>query len=321
MADDRLARAQALKRERRYDEAVILLERLLVDEPRNGLALAHLAHCQLLRGRPGRALAELERAASVSGTTSFVARLRGEALYRLSRHREAAQAFEDAVALGDEGTWSLVWLARALDRVGDVEGARQAASRAAEREPESGQGWLMLGEIALRQGEVDQAEALLAKAHEREPENQYLYARLIEARLLQVPVDRRAAEVEVLLKSSGRGNRHLLQVLARVKSQLGDDGAAAQVWRRSQDARPDPYARKMEGYALKKAGDLEGAARVLREYLLENPGDVVAFRTYVRLQWQREAKEELEQTLQELLPVAGERRGAVYGELRKLARE
>ena len=42
------------------------------------------------------------------------------------------------------------------------------------------------------------------------------------------------------------------------------------------------------------------------------------FRTYVGMQRRREALDELRQTLQDLLPVAGRRRGPVYGELRKL---
>jgi hypothetical protein len=45
---------------------------------------------------------------------------------------------------------------------------------------------------------------------------------------------------------------------------------------------------------------------------------VILFRTYVSLQRQRGELDELRQTLQELLPIAGARKGAVYGELRKL---
>lgn len=139
--------------------------------------------------------------------------------------------------------------------------------------------------------------------------------------MLQLPPDRGLAELDVLLKSSGRGNRYLVQLRARLASQLGDHREAAQAWRRSQDIGGDRYAREHEAYALKRAGDLEGAARLMRACLLEDPLNKILFRNYVRLQWQRDAKQELERTLQELLPVAGERRGAVYGELRKLARE
>ena len=59
-------------------------------------------------------------------------------------------------------------------------------------------------------------------------------------------------------------------------------------------------------------------AVLLRDVLLEDPGDVILFKTYVSLQRQLGAIDELRQTLQELLPIAGLRKGAVYGELRKL---
>ena len=57
---------------------------------------------------------------------------------------------------------------------------------------------------------------------------------------------------------------------------------------------------------------------LLRDVLLEDPADVILFRTYVSLQRQRGELGELRQTLQEMLPIAGPRKGAVYGELRKL---
>jgi tetratricopeptide (TPR) repeat protein len=320
VADDALARALALKRDGRLDEAVIALETLLAREPRNGYALAHLAHCQLQRGHPSLALEELRRAEAASGTTPFVARLRGETLWKMSKYPEAARSFEEALALGDSGTRSLVGLARCRFRLGDLEAAQEAAGRAVERDPTSDAGWLVLGEVAARRQDAARAEEMFAKANAHEPTNAYAYARLIEARLLQLPVEERAREVEVLVGSGGQRNEHLLAVLAKVKSQLGDEAAAAETWGRSRRLKGDLYAQKMEGYALRRAGDLDGAARVLRDSLIRDPQDVVLFRTYVSLQKQRGADEELERTLRELLPVAGERRGAVYGELKKLQR-
>ena len=78
-------------------------------------------------------------------------------------------------------------------------------------------------------------------------------------------------------------------------------------------------ARAQEGYALKRAGKLQEAAVVLRDVLLEDPSDVILFKTYVSLQRERGALDELQQTLQALLPIAGVRRGAVHNELRKLS--
>ena len=310
--------ALELKRSGRLDEAVIALEALLADEPRNAFALAHLAHCQLRRHRPAEALAELEKAEAAGGATAFTARLRGDALYRLGRHAEAGRAYEEADALGDRSPWTLAQLARARLRRGDLDGARDAAARAVERDPQSAQGHVVLGEVASRAGDAAAAEAHFAKAHELAPADQYAYARLVEARLLQLSPDGRGRELEVLLRSSGRGNRHLSGVLARLRSQLGDEAGAAAAWRSGRGSGDDLFARAQEGYALRRAGRLEEAAVLLRDVLLQNPGDIILFKTYVSLQRKLGAHDELRQTLEELLPIAGPRKGAVHGELRKL---
>ena len=71
---------------------------------------------------------------------------------------------------------------------------------------------------------------MLQRAHQHAPTDQFAYAKLVEVRLLRLPPERRDREIEVLLKSSGRENRHLLGVLARLRSQRGDDRSAAEAW-------------------------------------------------------------------------------------------
>jgi Flp pilus assembly protein TadD len=109
-------------------------------------------------------------------------------------------------------------------------------------------------------------------------------------------------------------------VLAKLRTQGGDDRQAAETWRARRELHGDLYARKMEGYALRRAGELEQAAAVMRACLLEDPEDLVLFRTFVHLQRSRGALDELREALEALIPVAGGRRGAVFGELRKLGR-
>jgi tetratricopeptide (TPR) repeat protein len=313
-----LERALELKRSGRLDQAVIALEALLASEPQNAFALAHLAHCQLRRRRPADALAELDKAEAAGGATAFTARVRGDALYRLGRHRDAGRAYEEADALGDRDPWTLAQLARCRLRANDLDGARDAASRAVERDGASASGHVVLGEVAARAGDLAQAEERFERARELAPDDQYAYARLIEMRLLQLSPEDRARELEVLLRSSGRENRFLAATLARVRSQQGDEEGAAAAWRSRAGGDRDLFARAQEGYALRRAGRLDEAAVVLRDVLLEDPSDVILFRTYVSLQRQLGRLDELQQTLQELLPIAGPRRGAVYGELRKL---
>jgi tetratricopeptide (TPR) repeat protein len=119
------------------------------------------------------------------------------------------------------------------------------------------------------------------------------------------------------LKTTGRGNRHLVGVQARLRSQQGNQEAAAQAWARRADA-GDGFARKQQGFALRKAGRLEEAAAVLASCLLTDPEDRYVFSSYVSLQTKRGAFEELRETLDAAMPRAGSRRGAYYGALRKL---
>jgi tetratricopeptide (TPR) repeat protein len=312
-----LERALELKRSGRLDEAVIVLEALLAEEPGNAFALANLAQIQLRRRRPADAMAELDKAEAAGGVTAFTARVRGDALYRLGRHREAARAYEEADALGDREAWPMAQLARCRLRENDLDGARDAASRAVEREPESAAGWVVLGDVALKAGDQALAEERFQRAHELAPDDQYAYARLVEARLLQLEPEERDRELEVLLRSSGRENRFLAGALARLRGELGDHAGAAAAWRRTRPGN-DLFARAQEGFALRKAGKLDEAAVLLRDVLLEDPTNRYAFSSYVSLQRQRGELDDLRQTLQDLLPIAGARKGAVYGELRKL---
>jgi tetratricopeptide (TPR) repeat protein len=310
--------ALSLKRSGRFDEAVIALEGVLARAPGDPVALTHLAEVQLRRRRLADAADALERAESTAGTTAFTARVRGDLRYRERRFRDAARCYADAEALGDRGTWSLVQLARCHLRLGELEAARGAASRAAERNEADAAVWVVLGEIASADDRIDDAVRLFEQAHERAPGDEFAYAKLIEARVLRLPPEDREREVEVLLRSHGQDNRHLLAVLARLRSKEGDDRHAAEAWRARRTRHGDPYARKMEAYALRKAGDLEQAAALFRACLLDDPEDLILFRTYVHLQRKRGALDELRSTLEELVPLAGGRRGAVYGELRKL---
>ncbi len=315
-----LDEALRLKRSGDLDAAVIALEGVLGRAPGDPVVLTHLAEVQLKRGRSEEAAGALERAEAAAGTTRSTARVRGNLCYRQRRWNEAARHYQDAAALGDESSWLLVQLARCRLNAGDLDGARAAAAQAAERDQAAPGPWVVLGDIDLREKRPDDAEARYARAHDLAPGDQWAYAKLVESRLLRLPPERREREVQVILKTTGQGNRHLVGVLARLRGDLGDQEDAARTW--GQRARAgDLYARKQEGFALRKAGKLDEAASVLRACLEADPEDLYVFRSYVSLQRKREAWEELRVTLEEALPRAGSRRGAFYGELRKLPPE
>jgi tetratricopeptide (TPR) repeat protein len=315
---DELGEAVGLERAGELEAAVIALEGLLARRPGHPLALAHLAQVQLRRGRRAEAAQCLDRAEAAAGTTALTARLRGDLLYKARRFAESAKCYQDADALGDRGTWSLVQLARCRLRLRDIEGARGAASKAVEREPGEAGGWIVLGDVATREGRAADAEEMYSRAHEAAPHDGFAYAKLVEARVLALPPEERAREVEVLLKTTARGNTHVQGLLAKLAGDRGDLDQAADSWAKAVAAKGDAYSRQRLGFSLQKAGRIDEAAGVLARCLAEDPTDVVVFRNYVNLQRKRGALDELRCTLEELLPSAGARAGAFHGELRKL---
>jgi tetratricopeptide (TPR) repeat protein len=318
---DPLDEVLALKRAGQLDEAVIALESLLSRQPAHALALAHLADVQLRRGRLTEAAGCLDRAEAVSGTTGHTARLRGDLCFREQRYAEAARCYQDADALGQAGTWSLVQLARCRLHLRDLDGARGAAAKAVERQPDSSGGWLVLGDIALKEGRAPEAEEMYARAHEAAPGDGFAYAKLVEARVGSLPKESRAREVEVLLRTTGRGNAHLQGLLARLRAGEGELDQAVEVWAKRVASRGDAYSRRMYAFSLLKAGRPEEAAPALAQCLADDPANLIVFRTYVNLQRKRQALGELRKTLEELLPRAAHRAGAYHGELKKLPLE
>jgi predicted Zn-dependent protease len=140
---------------------------------------------------------------------------------------------------------------------------------------------------------------------------------LVEARVMQLPAEARTQEVEMLLRTTARGNTHLQRLLGQLQRDLGQLDKATETLARAVES-GDAYSRSTYAFSLKKAGRLDEAARALAQCLADDPTDPVIFKHYVSLQTQRGATDELRATLEELLPGAGARRGAFLGALKKL---
>jgi tetratricopeptide (TPR) repeat protein len=305
-----------LKRANRWGDAAALLEEILGRSPADASALTQLADVHVRGRRFREAESALDQAETLAGTTAETATIRGNLRYAQKRYKDAVPAYREAAGRPNAGTWPLLQLARSQLRLGRLDDARGAAMQAAERDPTSGSPWLVLGEIATKENNP-QAVELLEKAHALSPADTFVYAKLVEAKLLALPAEEQEREVEVLLRTSD-GNEHLTAVLAKLRSKGGNEQGAAAAWRSARVNQGSLYARKQEAYALRRAGKLPEAAVLFRTCLLEDPEDMVLMRTYVRMQNERGASDELRETLELMLPIAGSRRGAVYGELRKL---
>ena len=114
--------------------------------------------------------------------------------------------------------------------------------------------WVVLGEVALREGREDDAVAPLRAGPRARTRRR--------VRLRQADRGPGPAAGPRGPRARGRGpapeprpgQPPPVGVLARLRSEGGDDRQAAETWGARRKLHGDPYARKMEAYALRKAG-------------------------------------------------------------------
>jgi tetratricopeptide (TPR) repeat protein len=185
----------------------------------------------LQRAQPEAALAALERAARV-GPSLQVHMRRGAALTALGRHREAAEAFEAALALDPSHREAAMQRGLALRRTGDLAGARAALERAVSLDPGSAKGFFALGLTAQDQRDGPAAARAYRAALAADP-------RLAEA----------AVNLGVVLQESG------------------DLDAARDAYRRALAQRRETFGRIAQALTAAPRGELWLDPRALRQSL------------------------------------------------------
>jgi len=165
-ADVSFEEAEAVYRERRYDEAVDLFtvysehhpdnawghymlglsarqageleqaessfERTLSLDPNHVKSMLNLSRVLLEDGRPAEALAQLEVALDIDPASDDGYRLRGIAYYDLGRNEDAIDSFREAITVNEHDAWSMNNLALVLIREEKFEEALLPLARAVE---------------------------------------------------------------------------------------------------------------------------------------------------------------------------------------------
>jgi tetratricopeptide (TPR) repeat protein len=236
---DRLVRAAELKATTDAEPADLepLLRGAVDAYPAHARAWQDLASLLWDAGRAGDALDAATRAlehVSDPRARAALSELRGRALERDGRTREAALAYREAVDSGQGGAHAALSAARLLRSLGDWQGAAELLARFAERAPSdsdrAGVARVLLQLGRLRAGpleDLDSAIVVYRRALELDPELRE--AREALAELLTHRPDHRAEATtrhrELLRENPTRGSS--LRALARLSGSEIDVGGLA----------------------------------------------------------------------------------------------
>ena len=165
----RVAFAEYLWRDRRYDEGNAVMERVIAAAPGNPRLKAHYGVNLAEQGRFLQASAELDAARRGGLDSADVLFYLGSALWEVGRLEEAQEQLRQAVLRAPEKVAARHRLGRLLLLRGKPVEAAEELSRAARLAPESAEAALDLGRALEATGKTAEADASYRRALELEP--------------------------------------------------------------------------------------------------------------------------------------------------------
>lgn len=205
-----LKEATRLGMERRFDQAIALLEQLrrlrpddtalqvylggmhaaagdmaaaeslltpvLQANPRQFDALMHLASGYLFSGALDTAAVYADRAIALRPDSADASKLRGIVLWRRGQDREAMAGFEAAAAADPRDPMPHLWMGMILGQQGRYLAARQRFEAALTKNPLLGDALLGIADTYAAIGSFDEARTFLNRAEQAEPGNPRLAA-------------------------------------------------------------------------------------------------------------------------------------------------
>jgi tetratricopeptide (TPR) repeat protein len=177
MSDHLLQRARLLRDHRRYDDAIAAIHQYLAADPDSFIAHHDLAVTRLLEGSNKLgALADIDRAVSLSPDHPGAHAMRSTILHALDRDKEALAAADEARRLDPEMAYAWFCRGNALLALRDLPAAEEAARTALELDADLMDASNLLATVLRLQKRFGEAEVEIDRHLERDPENAWTFA-------------------------------------------------------------------------------------------------------------------------------------------------
>jgi Flp pilus assembly protein TadD len=197
-----LNRARELLAAERLADAAAEYRAVLLRDPKSVPALEGLCRVAARMGDAPSSLGFISRAAELKPDDSSIVNQLGVALVSNGRKKEAAQAFERAIAINPRDPFAFLNAAQNQAELGEWVRARQYAETAAAILPEDATPWLLMGRFQMRQQKFAEAVAPLREAAKRAPGEALVQYHLGKA----LASAGRRQEAEEPLRAALRGN-------------------------------------------------------------------------------------------------------------------
>jgi|GEM_PF-3433861 len=260
--------ALALKKERRYREALPLYEELLRDGFRSAFFLSSAAHLHYLLKENEKALELVESSLRLRKDEPFTVSLKGKILFRLGYNDEALAIFRE-LSLSSLSPGSARDIITFLSRNGASAEAAACLERLIEVNPTLKELRLLMDEA----GNTVHGAAPEKNVQIKDTGDSDLYARQIETRVRDLEPDEAIEELSTLLSiPSRRENRRLLSLLAKMLYGAKRYTEAYKVYEELWKKDPlDRFALSQMAFSLVHTGDYQRAIPLLEEIFTAEP--------------------------------------------------
>lgn len=160
----------------RVTEASAILDPVLAAEPTHFDATMHLATGHLLAGNLDQAAAHAARALALRPSNAAAAKLQGMVHWQQGRLREAEALFTDAAAADPRDPMPHLWMGMILGQQMRYREARQSFEAALSKNPLLGDALIGVADTFAATGAFAQAQVAIQRAEQAEPDNPRLPA-------------------------------------------------------------------------------------------------------------------------------------------------